>query len=55
MEKKALVYSPEFKQLISKDEYNRLGDVFEEKEHQLFGEDGFEKTLAKVSEIEKQL
>jgi hemerythrin-like domain-containing protein len=49
------VLFPEFKQLISKDEYKRLGDVFEEKEHQLFGEDGFEKTVAKVSEIEKQL
>lgn len=46
---------PEFKQLISKDEYNRLGDIFEEKEHQLFGQNGFEKTVAKVSEIEKQL
>lgn len=33
----------------------RLGDVFEDKEHQLFGEDGFEKTVAKVSEIEKLL
>lgn len=49
------VLFPEFKQLISKDEYNRLGDVFENKEHQLFGEDGFEKTVTKVSEIEKQL
>lgn len=49
------VLFPEFKQLISKEEYNRLGDVFEDKEHQLFGEDGFEKTVAKVSEIEKQL
>lgn len=49
------VLFPEFKQLISKDEYNRLGDVFEDKEHQLFGEDGFEKTVTKVSEIEKQL
>lgn len=46
---------PEFKQLISLDEYDRLGDVFENKEHQLFGEDGFEKTVIKVSEIEKQL
>lgn len=49
------VLFPEFKQLISKDEYNRLGDVFEDKEHQLFGEEGFENTVKKVSEIEKQL
>lgn len=46
---------PEFKKLISKEEYDRLGDVFEDKEHQLFGEDGFEKTVEKISEIEKQL
>lgn len=49
------VLFPEFKQLISKDEYNRLGNVFEDKEHQLFGEDGFEKTVTKVAEIEKEL
>lgn len=49
------VLFPEFKKLISKDEYNRLGNVFEDKEHQLFGEDGFEKTVTEVSEIEKQL
>ncbi len=49
------VLFPEFKQLISKDEYNRLGDVFEDKEHQLFGEEGFQRTVTKVSEIEKQL
>lgn len=46
---------PEFKQLVSKDEYNHLGNVFEDKEYQLFGEDGFQKTVTKVSEIEKQL
>lgn len=45
------VLFPEFRQLISKDEYNRLGGVFEDKEHQLFGEDGFKKTVAKVSDI----
>jgi len=49
------VLFPEFKQLISKDEYNRLGVAFEDKEHELFGEDGFEKTMTKISEIEKQL
>lgn len=49
------VLFPEFKQLISKNEYNRLGDVFEDKEHQLFGENGFEKTVSRVSEIEMQL
>lgn len=46
---------PEFKKLISKEEYDRLGDVFEDKEHELFGEDGFEKNVKKIEEIEKKL
>lgn len=49
------VLFPEFKQLVSKNEYDRLGNVFEEKEHQFFGEDGFKKTVDRISEIEKQL
>lgn len=49
------VLFPEFKQLISKEEYSHLGEVFEDREHQLFGEKGFEKIVDKVSEIEKQL
>lgn len=46
---------PEFKTLISKEEYDKLGDVFEDKEHALFGEEGFEKTVNQVAEIEKKL
>ncbi len=32
-----------------------LGEQFEEKEHRLFGEDGFAKTVEQVGEVEKQL
>lgn len=46
---------PKFKQLLSKAEYNRLGDIFEDKEHKLFGKNGFEDTVKKVEEIEKKL
>lgn len=46
---------PEFKQLISKEEYNRLAGIFEDIEHQMFGENGFEKMIKNVEEIEKKL
>lgn len=46
---------PELNTLITKEEYDKLGDVFEDKEHALFGEEGFEKTVNQVAEIEKKL
>lgn len=46
---------PEFKKLISKEEYNRLGEKFEDREHEMFGEDGFEKAVKYVETLEKQL
>lgn len=49
------VLFPKFKQLISKEEYNGLGEIFENREHEMFGEDGFGKTVLKVEEIEKNL
>lgn len=49
------VLFPAFKKLLSTKEYNELGDKFEDKEHELFGENGFEDTVNKVAEIEKKL
>lgn len=46
---------PALKKLISKNEYFDLGEDFEKKEHELFGADGFEMTVQKVSGLEKQL
>lgn len=46
---------PAFKKLLSKEEYDHLGDVFEDEEHEKFGENGFEDTVKKVAEIEKKL
>ena len=49
------VLFPAFRKLVSAHEYDALGEDFENKEHQLFGEDGFETMVDKVSAIEKQL
>lgn len=49
------VLFPAFHKLLSKEEYEKLGEKFEEIEHQHFGEDGFDKTVNQVADIEKQL
>jgi hemerythrin-like domain-containing protein len=46
---------PAFRKIVSKNEYDSLGEDFEKKEHELFGEDGFEKMVDKVAGIEKKL
>lgn len=46
---------PAFKKAVSKHEYDSLGEDFEKKEHEKFGEDGFVMMVDKVSEIEKQI
>ena len=48
------VLFPAFRKLVSKNEYDSLGEEFEKNEHKLFGEDGFEMMVEKVSAIEKQ-
>lgn len=49
------VLFPEIRKIVSKHEYDSLGEEFEKKEHQLFGEEGFEKMVDQVASIEKQL
>src|SRR5436305_1692532 len=49
------VLFPAFRKLVSKHEYDSLGEEFENNEHKLFGEDGFETMVEKVAAIEKQL
>ena len=49
------VLFPAFRKIVSKHEYDSLGDEFEKNEHKLFGEDGFETMVNKVATIEKQL
>ncbi|TMI79711.1 MAG: hemerythrin domain-containing protein, partial [Bacteroidetes bacterium] len=36
-------------------EYDSLGEEFENNEHKLFGEEGFEMMVGKVADIEKKL
>jgi hemerythrin-like domain-containing protein len=49
------VVFPEFKKLVSPQEYDQLGDEFEAQEHRLFGKEGFEGVLEKITGIEKAL
>jgi hypothetical protein len=43
------------KEIITEKEYLELGEKFEDKENELFGEKGFESVVAKVEDLEKQL
>jgi hemerythrin-like domain-containing protein len=49
------VLFPAFRGIVSANEFAGLGEDFEKKEHDLFGEDGFEKIVGQVAEIEKKL
>ncbi len=46
---------PKLHHLVSSNEYDAMAEEFEKKEHELFGEDGFEKMTAKVAELERQM
>ena len=49
------VLFPAFRGIVSGHEFDSLGEDFEKKEDELFGDDGFEKMVDKVAEIEKKL
>jgi len=49
------VLFPALRGLMSEKAYDELGDKFEDKEHELFGENGFEKIVAEVEKFEKSL
>jgi hemerythrin-like domain-containing protein len=49
------VLFPSIRKIISGNEYFALGEDFEQKEHELFGKDGFETIVGKVADIEKEL
>jgi hemerythrin-like domain-containing protein len=46
---------PEFKKLLTKEEYKRLGEMFEEEEEKIIGKNGFHKYLDIIDIIEKYL
>lgn len=49
------VLFPAIREIIPPKEFLELGDQFENKEHELFGEKGFESMVSKVEDLEKQL
>jgi hemerythrin-like domain-containing protein len=46
---------PAWKKTLTAKEYDEMGETFEEIEHQQFGEDGFDKAVREISDIEKTL
>src|SRR5436190_13272967 len=49
------VLFPAFRKIVSPHEFDALGEDFEKKEDEFFGEDGFEKVVGQVAGIEQQL
>jgi hemerythrin-like domain-containing protein len=49
------VLFPAIRSIVSRREYEELGDAFEEKEHKLFGKEGFEGIVVEVAGLEKKL
>lgn len=49
------VLFPAFSGIVSAHEYDALGEDFEKKEHELFGQDGFHGVVERVAAIEKTL
>ena len=49
------VLFPAFRKIVSKNEYDSLGEEFEKNEHKMFGREGFESMVGKVADIEKSL
>jgi hemerythrin-like domain-containing protein len=47
------VLFPAFRGIVSPADYDRLGDQFEDKEHELFGAHGFEEIVGEVAALEK--
>jgi len=49
------VLFPAFRELVSREEYERLGEQFESREDQVLGHRGFEKIVDEVADIERGL
>lgn len=49
------VLFPAFRRLVGRSEYRELGEQFEEREHELLGEHGFEGTVEVVGKLEAAL
>lgn len=49
------VLFPQVRSLMSEQEFKKLGEIFEDLEHELFGAHGFEAMVKRVANIEKEL
>ena len=49
------VLFPAFRDVVGRAAYRELGDQFEDKEHELFGEHGFETVVGEVADLERAL
>lgn len=49
------VLFPELRKIISAGEFAAMGEDFERKEHEQFGQDGFEAVVERVASLERQL
>ena len=49
------VLFPALHEIMAPPEYEELGENFEAREHQLFGEDGFEKIVEEIAGLEKKV
>jgi hypothetical protein len=49
------VLFPSLRVIVSAHEFDALGEDFEDQEHPLFGEDGFEGVAARVAALEQKL
>ena len=53
--RESTVLFPQIQTVVSPQEYDQMGETFEDIEHQKFGREGFEGIVANVAEIEKRL
>ena len=49
------VLFPAFKELVSRKEYDELGERFEAREHELFGDRGFDGIVTEIAQLEREV
>jgi hemerythrin-like domain-containing protein len=49
------VLFPSIRKIMSESEFDSMGDEFEKKEDELFGEDGFQSVVDKIAKLERQV
>jgi hypothetical protein len=52
---KIRLFFPRGKKILTPEQLREMNEKFEDIEHEMFGEDGFEKAVMQISEIETEL